>query len=126
MPWSQTSAMDEKVRFIGDYRRDLLSVAELCDRYGISRKTGYKWIDRYETEGPTGLRDLSRRPHGCPHQTPSEVTEALLEARRRHPRWGAKKLLKIVSRSHRGWEWPARREVSGSLCNWIWLMEPAV
>jgi transposase len=75
MPWSETSAMDEKVRFIGDYQRDLLSVAELCDRYRISRKTGYKWIDRYETEGPTGLRDLSRRPHACPHQTPSEVTE---------------------------------------------------
>src|SRR6266849_3467177 len=108
MPWSETSTMDERVRFIGDYQRDLLSVSELCDRYGISRKTGYKWIDRYESEGPTGLRDLSRRPHSCPHQTPSEVTEVLLEARRRHPRWGAKKLLKIVSRRHPRWEWPAR------------------
>src|SRR5712691_894852 len=108
MPWSQTSPMDQKVRFIADYQRDLFTIAELCDRYGISRKTGYKWIERYEAEGPTGLHDLSRRPHGCPHQTPSVVTEVLLEARRRHPRWGAKKLLKIVSRRHPRWEWPAR------------------
>ena len=108
MPWSETSAMDEKVRFIGDYRRELLSVSELCDRYGISRKTGYKWIDRYEAGGAACLQDLSRRPHCCPHRTPHEITEALLEARRRHPRWGAKKLLKIVSRRHPDWEWPAR------------------
>jgi putative transposase len=108
MPWSETSAMDEKVRFIGDYRRDLMSLSELCQRYGISRKTGYKWIDWYESQGPAGLQELSRRPHCCPHQTPPEVTEALLEARRRHPRWGAKKLLKIVSRRHPEREWPAR------------------
>ena len=108
MPWSETSAMDEKVRFVGDYQRDLLSLSELCDRYGISRKTGYKWIDRYEARGAAGLQDLSRRPHCCPHQTPPEVIEALLEARRRHPRWGAKKLLKIVSRRHPAREWPAR------------------
>ena len=100
--------MDQKVRFIADYQRGLFPVSELCDRYGISRRTGYKWIDRYETHRPTGLHDLSRRPHSCPHQTPSDVTEALLEARRRHPRWGAKKLLRIVSRRHPHWEWPAR------------------
>lgn len=108
MPWSETSTMDEKVKFIGDYQRELLSLSELCDRYGISRKTGYKWIGRYEAEGPAGLQNLSRRPHCCPHQTPPDVTEALLEARRRHPHWGAKKLLKIVSRRHPNWEWPAR------------------
>jgi len=108
MPWSETSAMDEKVRFIGDYQRDLQSLSELCERYGISRKTGYKWIDRYQRQGPAGLQDLSRRPHGCLHQTAPEVVEALLEARRRHPRWGAKKLLKIVSRRYPDWEWPAR------------------
>lgn len=70
MPWSEMSPMDQKVQFVGDYQRDLFTVCELFDRYGISRKTGYKWIERYETEGSTGLQDLSRRPHACPHQTP--------------------------------------------------------
>ena len=47
MPWSQTSLMDQKTQFIADYLRDRLSVTELCARYGVSRKTGYKWVDRY-------------------------------------------------------------------------------
>ena len=64
MPWSQTSAMDEKVRFISDYQRELLSLSELCDRYGISRKTGYKWIDRYETEGPRACGTCPGAPTG--------------------------------------------------------------
>jgi len=70
MPWSEMSPMDQEVRFIADYQRDLFTASELCDRYGISQKTGYKWIQRYEIEGPTGLKDLPRRPHACPHQTP--------------------------------------------------------
>ena len=56
MPWSETSPMDQKTQFIADVLRDGLAIVELCDDYGISRKTGYKWIDRYLREGPEGLR----------------------------------------------------------------------
>jgi len=108
MPWSETSPMDERLRFIADYRRRFFSLSELCRRFGVSRKTAYKWIERYEEEGPPGLVDRSRRPETCPHQTASEVVEALLEARRRHPTWGAKKLLRILSKKHPDWPWPAR------------------
>ncbi len=80
--------MDQKIRFIADYQRHFFSLAELCSRFGVSRKTAYKWIERYEADGPTGLKDRSRRPHACPHQTPTMVVEALLEFRRRHPSWG--------------------------------------
>ena len=62
MPWSETSPMDQKTQFIADVLRGTLPIIELCDDYGISRKTGYKWIDRYLKEGPEGLRDRSRRP----------------------------------------------------------------
>ena len=107
MPWSRTSPMDEKLRFITDYQREFFSLAELCRRFGVSRKTGYKWIERYGANGPSGLEDRSRKPHSCPHETPEKVVEVLLEARRRHPFWGAKKLLRIVTRKHPRWKWPA-------------------
>jgi putative transposase len=108
MPWRETSPMDQRLRFIADHQRQLFSLSELCARFGVSRKTGYKWVERYQADGPAGLHDRSRRPHACPHQTPRAIIDALLEARRRHPTWGAKKLLPILKRRHRDWNWPAR------------------
>jgi putative transposase len=88
--------MDERVRFIGDVLRGEWTFASLCRHYGVSRKTGYKWLDRYEAEGASGLEERSRRPRSSPNETPVEVVAALVELRRRHPSWGAKKLLKIL------------------------------
>ena len=111
MPWSETSPMDQKTQFIADVLRGGLAIVELCDDYGISRKTGYKWIDRYLNEGPDGLRDRSRRPTSNPNSTPPELVDAILDARRRHPSWGAKKLLKVLSGQHPRWPWPQRSTV---------------
>jgi putative transposase len=111
MPWSQLSPMDQKTQFIADYLRRSLSVTELCDHYGISRKTGYKWIERYEHGGLASLAERSRRPHACPTQTPEEVVQALTEARERHPSWGAKKLLAFLSGRHPDRAWPAHSTV---------------
>ena len=80
-------------------RRQLFSLADLWDRFAISRKSGCKWIERYESEGPSALHDRFRRPHRCPFETPPEIVRALLEARRRHPTWGAKKPLTILALS---------------------------
>jgi putative transposase len=84
--------MDQKTQFIADYLRKTLSITELCALYGISRKTGYKWIERYLTSGPAGLEDRSCKPGFNPNQTPQHVVEAIIEVRGRHPSWGAKKL----------------------------------
>jgi putative transposase len=111
MPWSQTSPMDQKVQFISDYLRVGLSFAELCDHFGISRKTGYKWLDRYLRQGPEALVDRSRRPRTSPNQTPSTIVNALLDTRRKHPSWGAKKLLAIVAKRHPDWDLPNRSTV---------------
>ena len=111
MPWKESSPMDQRTLFVADYLRELFSMTELCERFGISRKTGYKWLARYQAEGPSGLLDRSRRPKSCPHQTPVRIVEAVLEARRRHPSWGAKKLLPILMRRHPDWPWPARSTV---------------
>src|SRR5512134_300724 len=96
-----------RVQFIADYQRGLFSFAELCRRYGISRKTGYKWIDRFEREGSGGLMDRSHRTKQCPHATTKQVREALLELRRKYPRWGAEKLLTLLARAHPRWRLPS-------------------
>ena len=98
MPWKENSPMDQKTQFIADYLRDTLSVCELCDFYRISRKTAYKWIDRYLRQGPAGLEDRSRRPKHSANRTPEHIEAALLEVRARHPSWGAKKLLPMVAK----------------------------
>ena len=103
--------MDQKTQFIADYLRDRLSVTELCELYGVSRKTGYKWIDRYLTHGPQGLEERSHRPSTSPRHTPDHVVAAILDARGRHPSWGAKKLLSILYKRHPRWPWPARSTV---------------
>ena len=100
--------MDERVRFVADWKREFCSVAELCRRYAVSRKTGYKWINRYTEDGASGLHERSRRPEACPHATAPEVVEALVELRRAHPTWGAKKLLRVLGDRHPKWELPAR------------------
>lgn len=108
MHWRSSSPMDQKTQFIADYLRQTLSFTELCALYHVSRKTGYKWASRYEELGASGLEDRSRRPHSSPHQTPDELAAAILEARRHHPTWGAKKLLAYLARRDPDRPWPSR------------------
>jgi putative transposase len=93
MPWRVMSPMDERVRFIAEYRTNLFSMTELCAHFGISRKTGYKLVHAYEREGPRGLVERSRRPHTFPTATSADVVDAILAGRQAHPHWGPKKLL---------------------------------
>ena len=124
MPWTTSSPMDQKTQFIADYLRQSQSITELCSHYDISRKTAYKWISRYHEAGLSGLQDRSRKPLSCPHQTESELVEALLEARRRHPTWGAKKLLKLLRKSDPDRDWPARSTVCDLLARHGLIKQP--
>src|SRR5262250_3034324 len=108
MPWRVASPMDQRTQFIADFLRDMLSITELCTLYGVARKTGYKWIDRYLRHGPAGLEERSRRPRRSPNQTADEIVHAILEGRRRHSSWGGKKLLALVQRRHPRWSLPGR------------------
>ena len=87
MPWNETSAMDQRMHFIADYLEDFFPFSELCRRYGISRPTGYKWVQRYVDTGAAGLMAQSRRPVRCPHATSSDLVEAIL-GRAAHTRRG--------------------------------------
>ena len=108
MPWRSSSPMDLRTQFIADYLRGVFTISELSCEYQISRKTAYKWIDRYAAAGAIALVDRSRRPHHSPQATPPELIQALLSKRRRHPHWGAKKLLKLLSQDQPDSKWPAR------------------
>ena len=108
MPWLETEPMKERMRFIVELESGLYSMTELCGRYRISRKTGYKWAARYCWEGVEGLRDRSRAPKRCPQQTPEPLVEALLALRRKHPRWGPRKLLAYLKKRQPRKAWPAR------------------
>lgn len=107
MPWDERTRMDQRVRFIAALDSCEYTMTELCQAFGISRKTGYKWAKRYGEEGIQGLEDRSRRPQRCPHRTDRRCEEALIAERQKHPLWGAKKLLDVLARRHPGWPWPA-------------------
>ena len=115
MPWDQTSTMDQKRLFIADYLTRSFTIVELCARYGVSRPTGYKWIRRFLNHGYSGLEELPRRPSRCPHRTPDDQVEVILDLRRKHPSWGAKKLLRILGGRRPNTDWPAISTISGIL-----------
>ena len=107
MPWRTTTPMTERQRFIDDFHRHHFSMTELCTRYAISRKTGYKWVGRFDQHGRPGLLDRSRAPRNCPHSMPSAVAELLCETRRKHPHWGPRKLLDFLRPRYPRTDFPA-------------------
>ena len=115
MPWTQTDPMQERTRFITAYHDGLYSMSELCARFHISRKTGYKWLQRYHQHGLDGLKDLSRTPKTCPHQTTPEVEALLVESRRKHPHWGPRKLRRVLERHHPTVTFPALSTIGAIL-----------
>lgn len=111
MPWKETHVLEERLKFITAYLEGGWSITELAHTFGVSRKTAYKYIDRYAESGIEGLKDLQRAPHSHPNQTSGMVESLIVAARKQHPTWGAKKLLAWLSRHHEGIEWPARSTV---------------
>lgn len=86
MPWRETWPMEQRAAFVRDYATELFTITELASQYGTSRKTAYKWLERYEAEGFNGLQDRSRRPHESPQATDPELADGL-QRRIPHGRW---------------------------------------
>jgi putative transposase len=99
--------MDQRVVFIADWLRDNWTMTELAERYGISRKTAYKWVDRYTTDPAAGLGERSRAPHVHGRAMAAEVRAAVLALRGLHPRWGPKKLRAVLGERQPAQVWPA-------------------
>ena len=107
MPWKRTDPMEERMRLVMEVESEVFQMSELCERYGVSRKTGYKWLERYRKEGVAGLQDRSRAPLHCPHRTPEAIGEVLIKARHSHPYWGGGKLVDWLQQRQPEVKWPA-------------------
>ena len=107
MPWKGVTVSEQRQRFLEDYKLNYYPIAELADRFCISRKTAYKWIDRFEEYGQSGFHELSRRPHSSPSQTDPALVEELIVLRKAHPRWGPRKLVDLMHQRDRKRELPA-------------------
>lgn len=111
MPWKETCAMNEKDLFIDAYLGRDSDFSRLCRRFGISRKTGYKWIGRYDAEGRPGLKDRSRARLTQARQTPAAVVDQILELKHRHPDWGPVTIGSNLYRTDPGFDWPANSTI---------------
>src|SRR5580765_8372460 len=109
MPWQETDVMEQRRLFVAqavDRKKHKIKMSDLCARYGVSRKTGYKWLDRYRSvETLTELEELSRRPHSSPGKTADPVVKRVVELRQDYG-WGGRKLSVVLGRE--GIELPPR------------------
>lgn len=115
MPWKETCAMDERMKFIVEWQRGEVGMAELCRGAGISRKTGYKWVERYQAGGAAGLAEQSRAPHHRPGRIAEDLAERLLAERAAHPTWGPRKVVARLQQEDPATTWPAASTVGALL-----------
>src|SRR5438552_1640082 len=112
MPWKETCVMDEKTAFIAECLRGELPMTALCERYGISRDTGYRLLGRYREAGPGGLEPRSQAPHRHGMAMPEGVAKAIMSLRRQRPFWGPKKLRAVLQRRDPKQLWPAASTIA--------------
>ena len=106
MPWQESCAMDQRIGFIGEHAAGLWTMTELCERYQISRKTGYKWLARYRAEGAAGLMERSHAPHRHGRVTPEPLVEAIIALREARPNWGPRKIVAKLAARQPNVAWP--------------------
>lgn len=98
MPWKENGVWEQRFRFIEEWKSEDWTLAELCREFGVTRKTGYKWVERYECGGVEGLRDVSRAPHTHPHAVGEQMEQRITAIRGQHPLWGARKIHRVLER----------------------------
>lgn len=123
MPWKETRTVDERRKFIEEWLRLRLPVSQLAGQFGVSRKTAYKWLERYHQGGLAGMADLTRAPKRRPHAVSADVAEAIIALREKHRFWGPKKLKAWLEANVPDASWPAASTI-GDLLKARGLIEP--
>lgn len=115
MPFWETSRLEERIAMLADYETGAFSVSQLCRDYGVSRPTFYGWLARRAAGDEAWFVDRSHAPAGCPHRTPPAVGAAVVEVKRRFPRFGPKKVKAWLERTRPDGSWPAASTVGDIL-----------
>jgi len=115
VPWRTPDLVTIREEFVERAMSGRHPVAALCNAYGISEKTGHKWLNRFKDEGRPGLSDRSRAPHESPHKISLEVRREILALREKHPTWGPKKLRVVLRRRMPEKHWPAASSIGDLL-----------
>lgn len=115
MPWNESTRMDERLAFVEAYLSGMYAMSELCRSAGVSRPTGYVWVERYRRHGEAGLLDRSHAVQHCPHRTAPAVEACLVNLRQQHPLWGPRKLLVVARRRWPELALPSRSAVAAIL-----------
>lgn len=92
MPWQEVTTLTLREEFVMFAQQEDCNVSHLCRLFNISRKTGYKWLARFNGDGTDGLKDWSKRPHFSPRETPEDIQDLVVDLRNKHPAWGGRKL----------------------------------
>jgi len=123
MTWNETCTVSERRLFVEAWLSQDFSVTELCERFGVSGKTGHKWINRFKEEGMSGLEDRSCARHSQAHRTPDAVLERILELKYRYPDWGPVTIQSALYRAEPESKWPAASTI-GSVLEAQGLVKP--
>jgi putative transposase len=115
MPWKERGVMEERFHFVQEWKSGEWSMSELCRFYGVTRATGYKWVERYESGGWEALRELSRAPHQHPNAVSAAMEELVIAVRDKHASWGAPKIRAWLKREHGSKEIPAESTIGAIL-----------
>ena len=115
MPWKEQAIVDQREAFVRAQLQGHASIAQLCREFGISRKTGYKWIQRFLDGGLPNLVDQASMPRRVPHATDPELVERIVAVRKKFRGWGPKKIEVYLEREHPGVTWPARSTIASIL-----------
>ena len=111
MPFKETNKIEQRILFVTEAESSSESLSSLCSRYGISRVTGYKWLERYEEEGAQGLWERSRAPHQVKHALSEVLRQLIKKGWHAHPSWGPRKLLAWLKTRHPQEQWCAASTV---------------
>jgi transposase InsO family protein len=115
MPWKEQQAVDQRMAFVMAYMQHRVTMAELCREYGVSRKTGYKWTQRFIDGGTPNLLNRATIPHLVAHAVTPEVESVIVQLRRRYPTWGPKKLDAYLKRESPNIVRPSRGTIANIL-----------
>jgi putative transposase len=113
MPWLETEPMNEKMKFVSAFldAKNELTFKELCQNFNISCKTGYKYVNRFKSEGIDGLKERSRAPHCNAKKMPAYIEEQILALKYKYPYWGSKKISNWLTQEHCEIQWPAKSTI---------------